>query len=410
MSSLYRERGRWVVAWCAPWQDRRTKRKFRHRRAAEALKRDVERAIERDDRAEVERLSGRRARAEGREALVEAFMRTLRADCSTSYRKQTRARLEVLLDAMEVRGAHDVDLDRALRCLDSAGAAPKTRHDLAALLRKFARWLHATRRLAADPLAALDTGGMEPTYERRAFTEEEAWKLIQAAPVRPVQVWARRHPRTATAYLDRLRALGEERALVYACAFALGLREGELRALEWRDVRLDDAEVDVRAEVAKARRRELVAVPVWLVVALAARRAELERTGPVDPRRRVLQVGHDIAQHVRKDARFAGIEFDDDRTVGLHCARHSLATWLEDWSVAGGVADAVTRHAPTGSTRRRRYVHVRPEQLHEVAALVPDLLADEWGAQRGARPASVDGLRRTSTDTRAETADAAEGM
>lgn len=148
--------------------------------------------------------------------------------------------------------------ERWLASLREAGRSSRTANKRRGDLRAWSRWLLVQRRaLVVDPFAGLDRvrHAPVPARRRRALSDQEADRLLQAAP------WGR--------------------ALLYRLALGTGLRRGELRQLQWRDLGLRRRLLVVRAEAAKSRREDVVPLPPALAE-LLARVLELRREGVVD--------------------------------------------------------------------------------------------------------------------------------
>ncbi len=116
---------------------------------------------------------------------------------------------------------------------------------------------------------------------RRALTADEVRRLIEAARNRPATEALRGNrgrgasirkeaANISTATLDRLRWLGETRAMAYWTAACTGLRWGELRSITLGAVRLDadPPHIVLEAKNEKARRGALIPLPADLAVGL----------------------------------------------------------------------------------------------------------------------------------------------
>jgi integrase len=123
--------------------------------------------------------------------------------------------------------------------------------------------------------------------------------------------------------LVRLKDVSGPRWPVYLAACLTGLRRSELRALLWSDVHLDADKpyVQLRAKTTKARRGDLIALPIQLVEVLGAmQRAAADPVFPTMPDYRM----------VRRDLARAAIPHRDEqgRIVGLHAMRKTYCTML----------------------------------------------------------------------------------
>ena len=159
-----------------------------------------------------------------------------------------------------------------------------------ACLRQFGRWLVRVRRHSHDPFVGLK-GRNEETDRRRvrrAFTEQEAARLLDAARRRPLEQGLEKRTKSGLSETieAKFRRVGECRAYLYAFALGTGLRKGELRGLTWADVNEDRATLTVRAKVSKSKVLQELPLRSDLAAALAAQRARVAAhglgTGPGD--------------------------------------------------------------------------------------------------------------------------------
>jgi integrase len=120
--------------------------------------------------------------------------------------------------------------------------------------------------------------------------------------------------------LRRLIAAGHERGIIYLVAASTGIRCGELRSLEWRDVVLDMAQpfIFVRKSIAKNHKDAKQPLPEYVA-------RELEKLRPMDfkPNERVFKRGiPDMEKTFPRD--LAGIDYIDSQ--GRFADFHALRT------------------------------------------------------------------------------------
>ena len=209
---------------------------------------------------------------------------------------------------------------------------------------------------------------------RRALTAEELRKLIDAARIRPIQEALRgnygksksktMNKKVAAVKeetLDRLRWLGETRAMAYWTAAATGLRWGELRSITLGAVRLD---VDVphfilQAKDEKARRGAQIPLPAGLAAELRTYLVErkkrlvghlgasvVEFPGALDDVP-VFEVPEQMSRIFDRDCLVAKIPKRDGagRTVDVHALRHTFGTMLAKSGASLQVAQKAMRHS-----------------------------------------------------------------
>lgn len=231
------------------------------------------------------------------------------------------------------------------------GAGAKTRNTYLAAVRAFYRWSVRTKRISpdADPTLTLSKAAEaeDVRRERRALTEADLGKLLEAARTRPLakmkayRKWAGLTPEL----VKDLERSGVEHALIYKMAILTGLRRGELQRLTWDDLDIGCLRPSllVRAEVAKSGRAERVAIRPDLERELLAWREMNPRAKEGDL---IFRVPRDIVRHLKADLIAAGLDYTDDqgRVFDFHSFRHCTATHLAKGGVAPRTAQAVMRH------------------------------------------------------------------
>ena len=288
--------------------------------------------------------------------------------------KDRMACLRAFVEEVGVLRIADLDLARASRWLNSlkaGGWSARTVNRRYQALQQFGRWLVSTRRL---PHNALE--GLRPLNEaedrrrvRRALTVEEFERLLSEArerPTRLARVRGRRAPSPDA--LDRLRARGEVRALVYALAAGTGLRRGELRRMRWCDLDLDRGRLLVPAASAKSRREQAVELHPHIVAALRfARPEEAQPTDTVVPPRmfpthRTVRADMDAAEIPAKDG--------EGRIADFHSLRSTFITWCAVNGEHPRVTQALARHASVKTTMNH-YTDLRLLDTRGAVARLP---------------------------------------
>jgi integrase/recombinase XerC len=158
---------------------------------------------------------------------------------------------------------------------------------------------------------------VEPKRKRRAFIVDELRRLIVASG---------------------------ERGIIYLVAASTGIRRGELRSLEWRDVVLDMAQpfILVRKSIAKNHKDAKQPLPEYVA-------RELGKLRPVDfkPNERVFRRGMPDMDTFRGDLARAGIEYIDSegRFADFHALRTTFSTLLAVAGVAERIRMELNRHS-----------------------------------------------------------------
>ena len=149
------------------------------------------------------------------------------------------------------------------------------------------------------------------SFERRALTNEEAEKLIQAASVRPVAEYRRTHPNVRPEVLAKLEQAGWVRGTYYLLAIECGWRRQEMEGTTWADLRLDDPKPSIRVRAStegnKAKKEAWLLLPDVVAARLREHRARLRKRGPVALTDLVLPVPRHLVENMRKDAAYAGL-------------------------------------------------------------------------------------------------------
>jgi integrase len=150
---------------------------------------------------------------------------------------------------------------------------------------------------------------------------------------------------------------------VIRLAVATGLRRGELVALRWEDVDLDDRRMHVRHRngftTKNSRERR---VPIRGGALEVLRRMDAERDvaldGPVFTDRGGLPIKPDrMTKAFKRMARKAGL----DERIHFHSLRHTTGSWLAMKGVPIRVIQAILGHSSVNVTER--YSHLAPETL-----------------------------------------------
>ena len=203
--------------------------------------------------------------------------------------------------------------------------------------RSFCRWLLSKKRIHEDPTAGMTklNEDDDPRRERRALSDEETQKLIDAAF----------HSTREFKHLT-----GKDRAVMYTLAQRTGLRRNELRSLTPASFDLESNPPTVQVEAASSKRRKRDLLPLSPDVAETMRqhfagRPPHEKVWPGAWWRR-------SAEMLRQDLIEAGIAAEDaaGRVVDFHGQRTTFITGLARAGVAPATAQRLARHSDINLT------------------------------------------------------------
>ena len=214
--------------------------------------------------------------------------------------------------------AGDVTADSFIAWRNQENAAARTLNHYLQGMVSFLNWMERAGRIKSNPLkfvGKVDERGQKKRV-RRAFTNEELRKLIEGAAVR---------------------------GIIYFTAARTGLRQEELKQLQWGDVRLEAQipQIIVRAETAKNKKQEPVYLVPEIVEALKVYRpAHWSSSDLVFPN------GIPRASRLKVDAERVGVAYRDEqgRYADFHALRYTWATFLRKHGIADTFARKQMRH------------------------------------------------------------------
>ncbi len=281
------------------------------------------------------------------ESVLAQYLADLRAQsCSAQHIEKTGLFVRVVAKDRGWKSIRDISADgfTAWRSNLAGTRAAKTLNLYLGAYTAFLNWLVKSDRLPENPLRHVKKAKQhEQKRPRRACTDEEASKLLHAAP--------------------------PERRLIYLLAFHTGLRRSEIATLEWRDVFLDDATPFIRLRASQSKNRK--GDTVWLHPELVENLATARATG-VKASDKVVEMFPRL-RAFRKDLVAAGIPYLDEfgRRFDFHSTRKTLNTRM----AKNGVPTRAAMHAMRHSEERLTTV-VYTDQTHlavaqHVASLPP---------------------------------------
>lgn len=245
----------------------------------------------------------------------------------------TSLQLRNLADFARVVPEIDVRLEELQRL---RGWNDKTRDMHAQVLRQFGRWLVLRHRWPRNLFADVKFVATDASVsgERRALSNEQAEKLIQAASVRPVAEFRRTHPNARPEVLEKLEQAGWVRGTYYLLAIECGWRRQEMQGTTWADLRLDDDKPCIRVRAStegnKGAKESWLLLPDVVAARLREHRARLRKHGPVALTDRVLPVPSHLVEHLRKDAAYAGLGKVERTNTKTPAGNYSRTTrWVD---------------------------------------------------------------------------------
>jgi len=216
--------------------------------------------------------------------------------------------------------AKDVKPEDYTRWVSGSKLSPKTLNDFLVSIRTLLNWMTKQGRVGCNPLRSLDLlpANEDKRRPRRALTDEELGRLVEASG---------------------------ERGLAYLVAVTTGLRLGELREVERRDIRLDDSPPKIVARAATTKNRKEAPLPLHRDVAVKLRAFLARREWEADEK--VFEPYLRLRGQFKSDLYAAGIAPKDaeGRVVDFHSLRHTLCTNLHLLNVPLRVIMLIMRHS-----------------------------------------------------------------
>ncbi len=231
-------------------------------------------------------------------------------------------------------------VEEALREVAAKGRSGKTIQSYADGLKAFTAWCTERGYLSEDPLRRLRPFDGTPVDKRRAATLQEVHRLLESVEGQP------------------------ERWLLYATACTSGLRAGELRALQVKDLDAVRWGLGLDAAWTKNRRPGFQPIPSEIV------RRLVEASAGKQPGDRLLTVPLHTERVFARDAERAGIQQQDfgGRLV-FHSLRKSYGTFLDQAGATVKEAEMLLRHRPTGLSYSV-YIHASEDRLRALVEAV----------------------------------------
>ena len=236
-------------------------------------------------------------------------------NCSRGYTRKIDQRVTRLIQECGWKRIRDVTAESFIAWRHAQTLSPKTLNDYQHAIFALLNWLKKTGRIEINPVEQVGRvdGCGKQTFKRRAFTDDEACRLL---------------------------AVSDRRRPIYLLALHTGLRLGELRALRWEDIDLDRQLIRLRAETTKAKRADVLPLTPAAHSILNGYGKPCPASGPVF-------TGGVPSHHTFKaDLKAAGINRKDERghKVDFHALRTTFVTNLARAGVPQRQAMALARH------------------------------------------------------------------
>jgi integrase len=306
----------------------------------------------------------------------------------------TPEKVERFLVTLAEQGAGNA---AARKTLGDRGAGAATRNTYLKSIKAFCRWCEDTDRMPKNPLTKLRAQQGEQRRNRRALTEDELNRIIQATMERPL-AWAMTikrgknkgkllaKPKPET--IAKIQRQSWEHQLIYKMLVLTGLRRGELEALEVQHLTLTGPRPCLILPKRQTKNRKGADLPLRPDLAEDLKRW-LAATGKRGSDR-VFHVSESAVLHVlQRDLEWAGIPRKDElgRTIDVHSLRHTTATHLAKAGVQPTIAKDFMRHSDINLTLS---VYTDPRLLseHEALDALPDLPLEQKPSEQAKRKAN----------------------
>jgi site-specific recombinase XerC len=275
---------------------------------------------------------------------------------ATSRRSQV-CRIIETCKAKQISQLTPSRVQSALQELRAKGLSYRTCNQHLGAIKQFSRWLWRDGRASEYALAHLAAynEALDHRHDRRALTDEELRKLIEAAENGP----------------ELYGISGRDRAILYRIAAGTGFRRNEIRSLTQESFDLDVAPptVTVEAAYSKHRRRDVQPIRRDLADLL---RPWLAWKKPGHP---IIETSEwnwdDSSKMIQADLATAKVPFKDarGRFADFHSLRHTYITNIGRLPVSLKTHQELARHSQPALTMR--YTHTQLEDKVRALEALP---------------------------------------
>ncbi|MCE7973491.1 MAG: site-specific integrase [Leptolyngbya sp. PLA1] len=354
--------------------------------------------------------------AESIETNLDAWRDHLRLKGSTEHwyiqARRRVARVATDRGVKRLRDFTPATVERWLRDQADKGMSAGTRNGYRQACVTFVNWCVRAGRLTHNPLLAVAVADQraDTRRQRRALTEEELARLLDAAQRRPLadaltvrrgEAKGHAQAKVSAATRESLLRIGRERALIYKTLVLTGLRKGELASITVGQVDLGGRVPHLLLNARDEKNRRGSEIPLrtdlaadiraWLADRLAwAQQAARDSDEPIPAalpsEEPLFDVPDGLIRIFDRDLVFAGlarveqrggkevvVKTDDrGRTIDIHALRHTFGTHLSKAGVPLRTAQAAMRHSDPSLTAN---VYTDPKLLDVAGAVasLPDL-------------------------------------
>ena len=238
---------------------------------------------------------------------------------------QIHSRITRIIEAAKVRHASELTVSRVTTTIDALRMVPqspnrkpetypplslRTKNFYAKAIKQLTAWMVREKRLEHDPLLHVPMRKVDTDirHDRRALTDEEFLKLVEAA-------------RKSAKSVEGMT--GPERSFLYTMARMTGLRRSELASLTAASFTLaGDSFVIVEAGYSKHREQDVLPLHPDLVPLVREQIRHLHNGDPLFP----FLEQRKTAQMIQVDLEVAGIPYQDAEGLyaDFHALRHSF--------------------------------------------------------------------------------------
>ncbi|QDU33025.1 site-specific tyrosine recombinase XerC [Poriferisphaera corsica] len=337
---------------------------------------------------------------------------------SKQHQRNRKQQLERITSACHFKRLQDINreaMERWMGNQDSAHIGSSTINHYRAAIVAFCNWCVDTGRLSVNPLNRLHKADEynDKRRIRRALTEDEIYRLLRTAEIRPIAEFGRESvikdktkPKSRSNWTKaeltwenleeayergmehlcdgrrrqakKLAFLGKERSLIYRTLIYTGLRKSELASITLGQVYLDERtpHLELLAKDEKAGRGAMIPLRADLAQHLRSYIQMLHkkhRTLHLPHNTPLFKITQDMIRVFGRDLTAASIPKYDERgrVVDIHALRHTFGTHLAKAGVAPRTAMAAMRHSSIELTMN---VYTDPALL-DVASAVEALPA-----------------------------------
>jgi integrase len=296
---------------------------------------------------------------------LEDFYQGLLAKGDTiGYAKQTKYRIEQVINGCKFAMWTDISASKVQRCLadlrnNENGLSAQTSNYYLQSIKQFCRWMVQDGRASESPVVHLTriNAKADRRHDRRALEPDEMRRLLEATIAAPC----------------RYGMEGRERALLYRLAAESGLRRNELQSLTVSS--FDFKACMVKVSCSYTKNKKIAEVPLRPDTAaelqsfFAGKMPGVKAFGGTHK-----QLTKKTAEMLKADLADAGIPYVDDseRYADFHCLRHTTGSLLAASGVHPKVAQSIMRHSDINLTMSL-YTHTLRGQESEAVKSLPDL-------------------------------------